>query len=138
MPPYPSQDLVTVVVQGLLAKGERSLVRDGNAGLVLDIRRAYQETMRDELTAGASSPTSPSRASCSPPWATKPRHGPRTNRRPVAIVVRAGRKVSVDSLVQGYFTASAKRLRAGHRRPHAARRSHGQLRPQRRKRRFSQ
>jgi uncharacterized protein YbcI len=52
MPPYPSQDLVTVVVQGLLAKGERSLVRDGEADLVLDIRSAYQETMRDELTAG--------------------------------------------------------------------------------------
>jgi uncharacterized protein YbcI len=47
-----SYDLVTVVVQDLLAKGERSLVRDGKAALVLDIRRAYQETMREELTAG--------------------------------------------------------------------------------------
>jgi uncharacterized protein YbcI len=47
-----SHDLVTVVVQDLLAKGERSLVRDGKAGLVLDVRRAYQETMRDQLTAG--------------------------------------------------------------------------------------
>jgi uncharacterized protein YbcI len=47
-----SHDLVTVVVQDLLAKGERSLVRDGKANLVLDLRRAYQETMRDDLTAG--------------------------------------------------------------------------------------
>jgi uncharacterized protein YbcI len=47
-----SDDLVTVVVQDLLAKGERSLVRDGKTSLVLDLRRAYQETMRAELTAG--------------------------------------------------------------------------------------
>jgi uncharacterized protein YbcI len=47
-----SHDLVTVVVQDLLAKGERSLVRDGKGDLVLDVRRAYQATMRDELTAG--------------------------------------------------------------------------------------
>jgi uncharacterized protein YbcI len=47
-----SQDLVTVVVQDTLAKGERSLIRDGKAALVLETRRAYQETMRHELTAG--------------------------------------------------------------------------------------
>jgi uncharacterized protein YbcI len=47
-----SHNLVTVVVQDLLGKGERSLVRDGKATLVLDLRRAYQETMRDEFTAG--------------------------------------------------------------------------------------
>jgi uncharacterized protein YbcI len=47
-----SHDLVTVVVQDLLAKGERSLVRDGKADLVLDLRRAYQQTMRHELVAG--------------------------------------------------------------------------------------
>jgi uncharacterized protein YbcI len=47
-----SDDLVTVVVQDLLAKGERSLVRDGKSSLVLDLRRAYQETMGAELTAG--------------------------------------------------------------------------------------
>ena len=35
-------DLVTVVVRELLTKGERSLVRDGRADLVLDLRRAYQ------------------------------------------------------------------------------------------------
>jgi uncharacterized protein YbcI len=47
-----SHNLVTVVVEDLLARGERSLVRDGKADLVLDLRRAYQETMRDNLTAG--------------------------------------------------------------------------------------
>jgi uncharacterized protein YbcI len=47
-----SHNLVTVVVEDLLAKGERSLVRDGRADLVLGIRTAYQATMRDELVAG--------------------------------------------------------------------------------------
>ena len=37
-----SADLVTVVVGDLLTKGERSLVRDSRADLVLDLRRAYQ------------------------------------------------------------------------------------------------
>jgi uncharacterized protein YbcI len=45
-------NLITVVVQDLLTKGERSLVRDGKADLVLETRRAYQLTMRDDLTAG--------------------------------------------------------------------------------------
>jgi uncharacterized protein YbcI len=45
-------DLVTVVVEDVLSKGERSLVRDGKAELVLTTRRAYQQTMRGELTAG--------------------------------------------------------------------------------------
>ena len=45
-------DLVTVVVRDLLTKGERSLVRDGRAVTVLDLRRAYQATMGDELTDG--------------------------------------------------------------------------------------
>jgi hypothetical protein len=36
-------------------------------------------------------------------------------------------------VVQGHFTAPAKRLRAEHRRRHAERRPHGQFRPQRRK-----
>jgi uncharacterized protein YbcI len=47
-----SDDLVTVVVRDLLTKGERSLVRDGRADLVLDLRRAYQMTMGDELSGG--------------------------------------------------------------------------------------
>jgi uncharacterized protein YbcI len=47
-----AHDLVTVVVQDVLSKGERSLVRDGKAELVLTTRRAYQQTMRKELTAG--------------------------------------------------------------------------------------
>ena len=47
-----SDNLITVVVQDLLTKGERSLIRDGKADLVLDTRRAYQRTMRDDLTSG--------------------------------------------------------------------------------------
>jgi uncharacterized protein YbcI len=47
-----SDDLVTVVIRDLLTKGEHSLIRDGRAALVLDLRRAYQATMGDELSAG--------------------------------------------------------------------------------------
>jgi uncharacterized protein YbcI len=47
-----SDNLITVVVQDLLTKGERSLIRDGKADLVLETRRAYQLTMRDDFTAG--------------------------------------------------------------------------------------
>ena len=47
-----SENLITVVVQDLLTKGERSLIRDGKADLVLETRRAYQLTMRDDFTAG--------------------------------------------------------------------------------------
>ena len=47
-----SDNLVTVVVEDLLTKGERSLVRDGKAELVLDMRRAYQQTMATALTDG--------------------------------------------------------------------------------------
>jgi uncharacterized protein YbcI len=39
-------------VQDLLTKGERSLIRDGKADLVLETRRAYQLTMREDFTAG--------------------------------------------------------------------------------------
>ena len=45
-------DLVTVVLRDTLTKGERSLVTDGRAQLVLDMRKAYQQTMRDDLIAG--------------------------------------------------------------------------------------
>ena len=45
-------DLVTVVLDDTLTKGERSLVRDGEEERVLETRRAYQRTMRDELSAG--------------------------------------------------------------------------------------
>jgi uncharacterized protein YbcI len=47
-----NDNLITVVVQDLLTKGERSLIRDGRADLVLEMRRAYQLTMRDDFTAG--------------------------------------------------------------------------------------
>ena len=76
-----NDDLVTVVVQDLMTKGEHSLIRDGQGELVLETRRAYQVAMREELppasrrSPGArwspssapttSIPTSRSRASCS-------------------------------------------------------------------------
>jgi uncharacterized protein YbcI len=47
-----SDNLITVVVQDLLTKGERSLIRDGKQELVLETRRAYQHTMGEDLTAG--------------------------------------------------------------------------------------
>lgn len=45
-------DLVVVVLHDTLTKGERSLVADGRAQLVRDMRKAYQDTMGAELTAG--------------------------------------------------------------------------------------
>jgi uncharacterized protein YbcI len=45
-------DLVMVLLRDTLTKGERSLVADGRAQLVLDMRKAFQSTMRDELIAG--------------------------------------------------------------------------------------
>ena len=45
-------DLVSVLLADTLTKGERSLVRDGRGELVLETRRAYQATMREELIAG--------------------------------------------------------------------------------------
>ena len=45
------QDLVSVVLRDTLTKGERSLVADGRTELVLGMRKAYQQTMRNELIA---------------------------------------------------------------------------------------
>lgn len=45
------EDLITVVLQDTLTKGERSLVRDGASDLVLRMRKAYQTTMADDLVA---------------------------------------------------------------------------------------
>jgi uncharacterized protein YbcI len=46
------RDLVSVVLYDLLSKGERSLISDGRAQLVLDMRQAFQQTMRDDLIIG--------------------------------------------------------------------------------------
>jgi uncharacterized protein YbcI len=45
-------DLVVVMLRDTLTKGERSLVADGRAQLVRDMRKAYQETMGPDLTTG--------------------------------------------------------------------------------------
>jgi uncharacterized protein YbcI len=45
-------DLISVVLRDTLTKGERSLVADDRAQLVLDMRKAYQTTMREDLVAG--------------------------------------------------------------------------------------
>jgi uncharacterized protein YbcI len=49
---YIQDDLVSVVVQDTLTKGERSLVQDGRAEVVMTMRKAFQDTMRDDLVAG--------------------------------------------------------------------------------------
>lgn len=46
---YVNQDLVTVVLQDILTKGERSLVSDGQHGSVLNTRHLYQQTMEASL-----------------------------------------------------------------------------------------
>jgi uncharacterized protein YbcI len=48
---YIYEDLITTVLRDTLTMGERSLVRDGEADLVLKTRKAYQNTMGAELTA---------------------------------------------------------------------------------------
>jgi uncharacterized protein YbcI len=52
---YFEDDLITVVLHDTLTKGERSLVRDGEAQRVLDTRKAYQHTMRGDLIAAVES-----------------------------------------------------------------------------------
>jgi uncharacterized protein YbcI len=49
---YLNEDLVTVVLRDSLTKGERSLVRDGKSDLVLQVRLAFQETMREDFARG--------------------------------------------------------------------------------------
>ncbi len=49
---YLNDDLVSVVLADTLTKGERSLVRDGREDHVLDMRKAFQDTMRDDLVSG--------------------------------------------------------------------------------------
>jgi uncharacterized protein YbcI len=44
-----SKDLVTVVLHDTLTKGERSLVSEGDATIVLETRKAFQNAMKDDL-----------------------------------------------------------------------------------------
>lgn len=46
-----SDDLISVVLEETLTKGERQLVADGKSDVVLQSRDAYQDTMRDALIA---------------------------------------------------------------------------------------
>jgi uncharacterized protein YbcI len=46
---YINEDLITIVLQDTLTMGERSLVRDGRTELVLSTRRAFQQTMSNQL-----------------------------------------------------------------------------------------
>lgn len=48
---YIDEDLITVVLQDTLTMGERSLVRDGEADLVLTSRKAFQRTMSTQMIA---------------------------------------------------------------------------------------
>jgi uncharacterized protein YbcI len=46
---YINHDMISVVLQDILTKGERSLVSDGRTEAVIRTRQLYQETMRDDL-----------------------------------------------------------------------------------------
>ncbi len=46
---YIAEDLISVVLEDTLTKGERSLLDDGAGALVLEARKAYQQTMRSDL-----------------------------------------------------------------------------------------
>ena len=48
---FVNENLITCIMHDSLTKGERSLVTDGKEHAVLEMRRAYQETMRPELIA---------------------------------------------------------------------------------------
>jgi uncharacterized protein YbcI len=48
---YISEDLITVVLQDTLTMGEKSLVADGRADLVITTRKAFQRTMGPQLIA---------------------------------------------------------------------------------------
>lgn len=49
---YINEDLVTVVLQDSLTKGERTLVGHDQRELVLSARRAFQQAMRGDFVAG--------------------------------------------------------------------------------------
>lgn len=46
-----SRDLAVVVLQDTLLKAEKSLAAEGKSEMVIDIRRTYQATLREELVA---------------------------------------------------------------------------------------
>jgi uncharacterized protein YbcI len=48
---YVSDELISVVLNDTMTAGERSLFRDGDADLVLELRKAYQDAMGPELIA---------------------------------------------------------------------------------------
>jgi uncharacterized protein YbcI len=48
---YINENLITIVLQDTLTKGELSLVRNGETGLVLANRKAYQNAMGPDLIA---------------------------------------------------------------------------------------
>lgn len=48
---YINENLVSIVFQDTLTKGEQSLIADGEAELVLALRKGYQRTMKEELVA---------------------------------------------------------------------------------------
>jgi uncharacterized protein YbcI len=48
---YVNRDAITVLLHDTLTKGERSLVADGHAPIVLHTRSVYQQMMRADLVA---------------------------------------------------------------------------------------
>jgi uncharacterized protein YbcI len=46
---YLNEDVITVILEDTLTKGEERLVRDGMTELVLRMRGAFQQTLREDL-----------------------------------------------------------------------------------------
>lgn len=54
---YVHRDAITVLLQDTLTKGERRLVSEGHAGVVLRTRSLFQDMMRNELVTSVESLT---------------------------------------------------------------------------------
>jgi uncharacterized protein YbcI len=67
---YLNGDVVTIVLEDTLTKGEQRLVRDGMSELVLSTRRAFEHCMRNDLKAGVEAITGRKVRACANQMAT--------------------------------------------------------------------
>ena len=50
-------DVVVVMLQETMLKAEHRLIEDGKADLVVEMRRSFQQTMREDMSAAVAEPT---------------------------------------------------------------------------------